>query len=239
MHLLAQIVDVAGPALAAMAAAAAAAAALYLALSWFLSAGLIGLLAAEASGQSGGEAPSRRRTFALAAAESGPAFARLFLWSLVAWVPLALALGGAAWKAKLAAEVGELSSAAAWGLPALAATAALALWVSTAVAYARIELVARPVKAAGPALLGAALDLLHHPKRLAHAAIYPLIFALAGLLPLLSGGLAPHVFPEASLFAFAALELALVIRYVTKLIVLYGQTMAWKEGRAARAPEPF
>lgn len=141
------------------------------ALSWFLTGGLLAVLAAPAEVA---RAPAQRvRTFGAGGAALFGAFARLWAWSLIPYALIAALLLLAAARVSAlglyALSTGELLRAAA-----LYTAPALLLWsiARTALDYARVEITLEPALATRRALLRGLRLVLRSPLPLVHFLLY-------------------------------------------------------------------
>lgn len=216
LHVLWSCLRGADGTLAAAATAALAAIGAYALLSWALVAGVIAVFAARPSG-----ARASGERFASAAVTRLWPFARLWLWSLPLWavVGIAAAIGlGVAPAPPVDAET--LAALLGPRLLALLPAALLALWLTTVVRFARIDLVRHAPLSPLRALVRALLAVTTRPRVLLHAALSPLLFAVvtAGHVALTAGQLG------ASPLALLALaQLAALLRHLGTLWILAGQ----------------
>lgn len=198
----------------AVIAAVAITAAAYAAISWFLTAGLLGVYGERPAGR----APTAR-AFGAAGARRVLAFARLF--AVVAPIYAALAAWAFFGLADLAGLAPELVSAADVARAAAARLAAPALvsWlVWTAVDHARVELVASERLGAARALVRAAIRVATRPACALHTGAGHLAVAALGALYLATGGLALGV-----VGLIAARQLFSLGRHAIHLAILAGQ----------------
>ncbi|HLU66198.1 MAG TPA: hypothetical protein VKZ63_07970 [Kofleriaceae bacterium] len=188
---------------------------LYALLSWYLIAGLIAVLL---------DPPDRRREVARWFGAGGAAnlfpLVRLALWSLIPYAVVALAAGTGTARLIDAApsllDRGDLALALLLGLgPAL-----LLHWVvSTAVDYARVDLVRHPGLSSVRALLRGFRLLARRPLALLHTACHGLVFAGATAIYLL---VSPHL--TGSLIALVALRQFIALaRFLSRAGVIAGQ----------------
>lgn len=145
----------------------------YALISWLSIAGLIGVFLHH---------PHGRRETAERFGQSGAGnvlpFARLALWSIIPWSVVGASIAVAVYiAAPLSARALTLTGAILPYAVALIPSAFLMLWLTTVVAYARIDLVRHRELASWRALWRALLLVTPRPRCLVHAALYPVAFA--------------------------------------------------------------
>jgi len=207
--------------LLALAWLAVAVALLYGVLSWFLTGGLLAVIADSTSPLARG---ARMRTFGAGSAALFLPFARLWIWSLIPYgliaTVLALGLLGFHDTATSALTFGDVL----WPFVGAIAPAVL-LWVllTTFLDYARIELLRTPGLGSGWALLRAAWFVVRRPIAIAHVLLY---FALsvgvvAGYVGLTWNR--PMLGAAGAVALFAARQLAHALRFSLRVGLLAGQ----------------
>lgn len=192
------------------------------ALSWFLTGGLLAVLAAPTGSPRARGASAR--TFGAGGAVLMFAFGRLWLWSLIPYAAIvALAIVGLrpAFGAALdALTIGELARVTVVG-----ALPAALLWMCTRAVldFARVELTMNPQLGSGRALLRALGFVRRRPLALAHLAAYCALWlaiaigyvAVTWERPLLGAG--------GAVALFALRQVSLVARYALHVGLLAGQ----------------
>ena len=198
----------------AIIAAAAIAATAYVAISWFLTAGLLGVYREQPEGRA-----AVARVFGAAGARRLVAFVRLFLLvaplyaALAIWI--ALAIGGVLDRLPELVTWGDLAGELAGGLIA----PALILWLAwTAVDHARVELVADDDLGAWRSLGRGVVRVVRRPACALHTAAGHIAAAALGGIYLASAGLALGI---AGLIA--ARQLFALGRHLIHLAILAGQ----------------
>lgn len=192
------------------------------ALSWFLTGGLLAVLAAPSDATT---APgARARTFGAGGAVLMFAYGRLWLWSLIPYAAivalLVLGLGPASDLALQALTAGELARTAALGaLPA----ALLWLVTRTALDYARVELALQPQLSSGRALLRALRFMARRPMALVHFGTYCALWLGATASYLAVTWQRPFAGAAGALALFALRQLSLAVRFGLHVGLLAGQ----------------